>query len=163
MGSCCSNLLHHGSCCALRPSFYDKHPQWLCAKAQFQSLGFTDAELKELMTIFTGVDTDGSGEISLAELMEWLDVERTAFTKRVFSIFDEDMSGEIDFREFVVSMVRLLLRIALPSPPSCMEECRLPFTRCFCAATAPRFLVFLFSWPVELLYPKQSGAALVCL
>ena len=34
----------------------------------------------------------------------FLDVERTRFTKRIFSIFDDDKSGEIDFREFVLSI-----------------------------------------------------------
>ena len=34
----------------------------------------------------------------------FLDVERTRFTKRIFSIFDDDKSGQIDFREFVLSI-----------------------------------------------------------
>lgn len=33
-----------------------------------------------------------------------LDIERTKFSMRVFSIFDEDSSGEIDFREFVLAL-----------------------------------------------------------
>lgn len=38
------------------------------------------------------------------QLLMFLDVERTRFTKRIFSIFDDDKSGEIDFREFVLSI-----------------------------------------------------------
>ena len=34
----------------------------------------------------------------------FLDVERARFTKRIFSIFDNDKSGQIDFREFVLSI-----------------------------------------------------------
>jgi len=40
----------------------------------------------------------------MAELLAFLDLEKTRFTKRIFSIFDEDGSGLIDFREFVLSL-----------------------------------------------------------
>lgn len=50
------------------------------------------------------IDNDNSGEIEMAELLAFLDLEKTRFTKRIFSIFDEDGSGLIDFREFVMSL-----------------------------------------------------------
>ena len=40
----------------------------------------------------------------MAELLAFLDLEKTRFTRRIFSIFDEDGSGLIDFREFVLSL-----------------------------------------------------------
>lgn len=46
---------------------------------------------------------DGSGNIEIAEMLAFLDVDRTKFSKRLFSIFDDDASGEIDFKEFVLS------------------------------------------------------------
>jgi hypothetical protein len=49
-------------------------------------------------------DMDGSGSIALAELLTHIDLERTAFTVKIFSIFDDDKSGEIDFKEFVMSL-----------------------------------------------------------
>ena len=49
------------------------------------------------------VDVDGSGTIEVAELLAFLDVEKTKFSKRIFCMFDEDNSGQIDFREFVLS------------------------------------------------------------
>ena len=41
------------------------------------------------------MDRDFSGEISLVELLDYMKLERTRFNKRVFSIFDEDCSGEV--------------------------------------------------------------------
>jgi len=70
----------------------------------FGTLGFTEGDITRLSRQFSKIDADGSGEISLDELLDFLDVPRTRFAKRVFSIFDEDMSGEIDFKEFVVAM-----------------------------------------------------------
>ena len=50
------------------------------------------------------MDVDDSGCIELVELLVHIDLERTKFTERIFSIFDEDGSGQIDFREFVLSL-----------------------------------------------------------
>eukprot|EP00600_Ochromonadales_sp_CCMP1393_P004597 CAMPEP_0174970170 /NCGR_PEP_ID=MMETSP0004_2-20121128/9217_1 /TAXON_ID=420556 /ORGANISM="Ochromonas sp., Strain CCMP1393" /LENGTH=550 /DNA_ID=CAMNT_0016219837 /DNA_START=168 /DNA_END=1820 /DNA_ORIENTATION=- len=61
-------------------------------------------EIKQMFKVFRAVDVDGSGTIALPELLVHIDLERTNFTKRIFSIFDEDKSGEIDFREFVLSL-----------------------------------------------------------
>lgn len=79
----------------------EKFMEW---NAQFSALQLTKNELERLYKIFCRVDVDGSGSIALAELLAHIDVERTKFTERTFSIFDEDGSGEIDFREFVLSM-----------------------------------------------------------
>ncbi|KAJ1442905.1 hypothetical protein B484DRAFT_321842 [Ochromonadaceae sp. CCMP2298] len=61
-------------------------------------------EVKKLYRIFRLVDVDGSGTIALAELLVHIDLDRTSFTKRIFSIFDDDKSGEIDFKEFVLAL-----------------------------------------------------------
>ena len=47
---------------------------------------------------------DGGGTIDLTELLTIIELERTPFTERVFSIFDEDNSGKIDFGEFVLAL-----------------------------------------------------------
>lgn len=72
--------------------------------AQFQALQLTKSEVKRLYQVFRKVDFDGGGTISIAELLTHIDVERSRFSERIFSIFDEDGSGEIDFREFVLSL-----------------------------------------------------------
>jgi Ca2+-binding EF-hand superfamily protein len=53
--------------------------------------------------VFQKIDVDGSGQIDIFELMIYVDVTTTVFTDRVFNIFDEDCSGKIDFREFVLA------------------------------------------------------------
>ncbi len=73
-------------------------------RRQFEALQLSSKEVGKLYKIFRKVDVDGSGSIGLAELLAHIDVERTTFSERVFSIFDEDGSGEIDFREFVLSL-----------------------------------------------------------
>ena len=47
---------------------------------------------------------DGSGAIELWELLDYLDLQRNRFAKRVFAIFDADGSNQIDFKEFVVAL-----------------------------------------------------------
>lgn len=73
-------------------------------RPQFESLKLRKKEISKLYNIFQKVDVDCSGTIGLAELLALMDVERTAFSERVFSIFDEDGSGAIDFREFVLAL-----------------------------------------------------------
>ena len=73
-------------------------------REQFETLKLKKKEIGKLFSVFNQIDVDKSGTIGLAELLALMDVERTAFSSRVFSIFDEDGSGEIDFREFVLSL-----------------------------------------------------------
>lgn len=70
---------------------------------KFSALMITKSEIRKFHKYFCKADLDGSGTISLLELLTVIDVERTPFTKRVFSIFDDDGSGEIDFGEFVLA------------------------------------------------------------
>ena len=95
MGLCGSK--HHGM------SLYAVNPELKKWRGDFSNLGLDGKDLWKLWDVFAGADKDNSGEISLVEMLDFLHIDRTRFTKRVFSIFDEDMSGEIDFREFVIS------------------------------------------------------------
>jgi Ca2+-binding EF-hand superfamily protein len=71
---------------------------------QFVAMQLRKADVQKLFDVFSAVDVDGSGAIGTAELLAFLDLERTVFTEKVFSIFDDDKSGEIDFKEFVMSL-----------------------------------------------------------
>lgn len=81
-----------------------KHLEWRDWSEKFSALKLTYSEIKNLHRVFFKGDLDGSGTIDLAELLTIIDVEKTPFTKRVFSIFDDDESGEVDFGEFVLAL-----------------------------------------------------------
>mmetsp|Transcript_18568 Transcript_18568/g.25651 ORF Transcript_18568/g.25651 Transcript_18568/m.25651 type:complete len:415 (-) Transcript_18568:523-1767(-) len=93
-----------GCCCCRRESLYVRYSKLSKWKAQFEALKLREREVEKIFNIFKKVDVDGSGSIELVELLVHIDLDRTTFTERIFSIFDEDGSGEIDFREFVLSL-----------------------------------------------------------
>lgn len=54
----------------------------------FQLLSLKRRDVLQLYRLFQKVDVDGSGEISMTEMLEELDITKTEFTERVFAIFD---------------------------------------------------------------------------
>lgn len=56
-------------------------------REDFSKLQISEGDVGKLYTLFCKIDMDGSGSIEVLELLMFLDVERTRFTKRVFSIF----------------------------------------------------------------------------
>lgn len=70
----------------------------------FRSLHLSTRDIRRLYAVFKCMDVYGSGSISLAELLAHINLPRTIFTEKIFSIFDDDHSGAIDFREFVLSI-----------------------------------------------------------
>jgi Ca2+-binding EF-hand superfamily protein len=82
---------------------YDEVPDIEPFRTTFEALQLTEKDVGGLYKLFkrvTGLTTD---YVDRDKLLDFLDVDRNPFTKRVFSVFDEDGSGSIDFREFVVS------------------------------------------------------------
>ena len=73
-------------------------------ESTIKALKLTDSDAQQLFDFFHKVDEDGSGQVSLLEFFDYLDLKRTKFAKRAFGLFDDDNSGEIDFREFVVAL-----------------------------------------------------------
>ena len=84
--------------------FYDDNKLASDQREDFEALKLGPREVRALHTEFVRIDEDGSGQISVTELLDYLQLPRSRFTKRVFSIFDIDGSGEIDLYEFVCTL-----------------------------------------------------------
>ena len=78
--------------------FYDNNEKVQSYRYQFEALQLQESEIANLYTVYRLVDVDNSGTIEVNELLAHIDVDKTKFTERIFSIFDEDRSGQIDFR-----------------------------------------------------------------
>lgn len=101
---------------------YTTYPQLNAYRPQFESLKLYSPEigdlhihisslfrliiciLGKLYNLYRRVDADDSGEISYEELLVHIDIGKTPFSKRIFTIFDEDGSGQISFPEFVLTL-----------------------------------------------------------
>ena len=97
---CRSNLYHYG----YFKSIYSKNAAVRPLRSTFESLGLKEDDVARLHEQFVIIDKDGSGAIELWELLDYLDLQRNRFAKRVFAIFDADGSNQIDFKEFVVAL-----------------------------------------------------------
>lgn len=97
MGTCTSMDL-------LGLNIYELRPDLMPWRHVFEALKLTNYYLLQMHQVFRKIDVNNSGTIEIIELLNFLDIERTRFTKRVFSIFDDDGSGSVDFREFVLSL-----------------------------------------------------------
>ena len=70
----------------------------------FAAMRLTKVDVAKFHKIFNKIDFNSSGSVDLVELLTLLDVERTRFTEHVFTLFDSDGSGKIDFKEFVLTV-----------------------------------------------------------
>ena len=67
-------------------------------------IGLSRNEVYLLFQTYSSIDVDDSNSINVHELMARLGLENSQFMTRVFSLFDINKSGGIDFGEFVVSL-----------------------------------------------------------
>jgi hypothetical protein len=70
----------------------------------FSLLGISENNLYKLYNIFSTLDSHESGWISITSLFQFLNIEETNFTRRIFSMYDDRCKGFIDFRDFVIIM-----------------------------------------------------------
>lgn len=70
----------------------------------FLAMLLKKSEVMKLYDIYTNVDDDKNGSISVVKLLKLLNIERTEFTEGMFSSFDNDLKDKCDFYEFVVSV-----------------------------------------------------------
>lgn len=61
----------------------------------------TEIEIKRLFRGFKKLDEDGNGKISFDEILQISDLASNPLVRRLISIFDEDLDGNVDFQEFI--------------------------------------------------------------
>jgi len=82
---------------------YGTDPRVDLHKQDFEALLLRESDVGLLFKLFMQIDEDESGEVSMTELLTFLGLQQNKFAQSVFAIMDEDKSGQIDFREFVVA------------------------------------------------------------
>ena len=65
---------------------------------------FTTEEISRLSKRFKKLDTDKSGTLSFQEILDLPAIKKNPLARRIIAVLDHDMSGEIDFKEFVHGM-----------------------------------------------------------
>jgi len=56
------------------------------------------------MLIFSSIFQDRSGSVSVREFLSVPELKENPLVKRVVDVFDDDLSGEVDFKEFVLGL-----------------------------------------------------------
>lgn len=93
-----------GNCLPKKISIYVREPSLVPHRPVFEALQLSPEEVEQLHDMFCSFDHDRSGFVSTHELFATLAKDSTSFRDRVFAMFDEDGSGQIDFREFVLTL-----------------------------------------------------------
>eukprot|EP00127_Corallochytrium_limacisporum_P002377 Clim_evm18s119 gene=Clim_evmTU18s119 len=65
---------------------------------------FTEMEIRRLAKRFQKLDTDKSGTLSIEEVMQLPELKQNPLVARVFSTFDADGGGDVDFQEFISAL-----------------------------------------------------------
>ena len=66
------------------------------------SIGIKKIYIDKFYTEFVNMDRDNSGMIIYSEMLTHLDMEDNTLNRKVFSFFDCDNSGQLNFLEFSV-------------------------------------------------------------
>ena len=67
---------------------------------------FSTEEVQRLEKRFHKLDLDRSGSISIGEFVSVPELKENPLVKRVVEIFDSDLDGEVDFKEFVMGLAQ---------------------------------------------------------
>jgi len=71
---------------------------------------FSTEEMARLEKRFDKLDLDHSGAISVGEFVQVPELKENPLVKRVVDIFDSDLNGEVDFKEFVMGLAQFSSR-----------------------------------------------------
>jgi len=104
IGDCCYDLCHTTYMWKLNPSVQG-HGQDTLQTLELLGISSTDRDL--LYSLFKELDFYGRNEVSLKAFLKKFHLPPTPFTDRLFALFDNDGSGGVDFKEFVVTLWNL--------------------------------------------------------
>jgi len=85
-------------------AFWRHHHSIQKYRKTFEALRVNTSDVERIFHAFKEIDLDGSNSISIDEFFNHFELKRSKFSVRCFTIFDEDGSAELDFREFGVSL-----------------------------------------------------------
>ncbi|XP_055333778.1 calcineurin subunit B type 2-like [Paramacrobiotus metropolitanus] len=72
------------------------------ASLQLEMCSTFDAEeIRRLGKRFKKLDLDNNGSLSIDEFMSLPELQQNPLVQRVINIFDTDLNGEVDFKEFI--------------------------------------------------------------
>jgi Ca2+-binding EF-hand superfamily protein len=92
-----------GNCLHSYEKVYE-HPNVQPHVKLFDAFRITAKDLSEFHDMFVLLDSNKNDLIEVDEFMKHLDITRTPFAYRIFRVMDEDSSGAVSFREFVMSI-----------------------------------------------------------
>lgn len=90
----------------------------------FDEIGLSDVDVNKLYKVFQKLDIDRSGSVELSELIVMLGIDDSAYTRRVFQLFDSD--GSSKFQSLIVFDLlgmEITTLIILSRQPSCLSYC----------------------------------------
>ena len=71
---------------------------------QLEKLKLDEQDINMLYTVFAEIDVDASATVSREEFYDFFQCEQDEFTDAVFRVLDVDNSGQVDFREFSLTL-----------------------------------------------------------
>jgi serine/threonine-protein phosphatase 2B regulatory subunit len=71
--------------------------------------GFSREEVARLEKRFHKLDLDRSGAISVKEFLSVPELKENPLVQRVVEVLDSDLSGEVDFKEFVMGLAQFAI------------------------------------------------------
>ncbi|GBG30317.1 Ras-related protein Rab-11B [Hondaea fermentalgiana] len=94
-------LLHEVDGKLRRLKKLEDHEHKMMVPNATEFLALTKTELGKLVRTFALMDADGSGSISQEELLNFIGIEPSDLTRRVFNFLDDNHDGSIDFPEYM--------------------------------------------------------------
>lgn len=86
------------------PDLYHQIPRLAEFKTLYDTLGLSQTDVSKLFNHFCAIDKDESDSIDVDEFLNHINLENTKYGKSCFLTFDDDNSGAISFKEFVLSL-----------------------------------------------------------